>query len=112
MAFRIAPVGNRRQRCPIRFSKRISLADDWLLCRATPSQARKLASLRVSLLRCGTLQFDRLNNRVGEFRGAGDAADIPGEFAAVSVDLVDGVADLQGGIVLAQMAQHEQSGAQ
>src|SRR5260370_18222760 len=58
------------------------------------------------------LRFHRLNNRVGEFRGAGGAAHVAGQFAAVAVDLVDGVADLEGGVVLAKMAQHQQRRSQ
>src|ERR1035437_7602787 len=61
---------------------------------------------------CGSLRFHRLNNGVGEFRGAGSAAHVAGQLAAVAVDLVDGVADLQGGVVLAEMAQHQQRRSQ
>src|ERR1700691_3869547 len=70
------------------------------------------AKLRSFAGRRGLLGFDRLNNRVGEFRGAGGAAYVAGEFAAVSVNLVDGVANFQGCVVLAEMAQHQQSGSQ
>src|SRR5258708_20522804 len=58
------------------------------------------------------LCFHRLNNRVSEVRGAGGGADMPGKFGAGAVDLVNGVGDLQGCRVVAEMAQHEQSGAQ
>ncbi len=58
------------------------------------------------------LRFHCLNDGVGKFRGAGGAAYVPGQFAAVAVDLVDGVADLQRGIVLAEMAQHQQGRSQ
>src|SRR5260370_10254417 len=58
------------------------------------------------------LRFHRLNYRVGEFRGGGGAADVARKFAAVAVDLVNRVADLQSRLVLAKMAQHEQCGSQ
>src|SRR5580658_10769046 len=54
------------------------------------------------------LRFYSLDDGVGEFRGSGGAAYIAREFAAVAVDVVDGVADLQSRVVLTQMAQHEQ----
>src|ERR1019366_1356571 len=47
-----------------------------------------------------------------ELRGARGAAHVARQFAAVAVNLVDGVADLEGGVVLAEMAQHQQRGSQ
>src|ERR1700687_1073953 len=67
---------------------------------------------RCHFRRSGTLCLHRLNNRVSEFRGAGGAANISSEFAAVAIDLVNRVADFQGRLVLAEMAQHEQGGSQ
>src|SRR5208283_5354733 len=59
-----------------------------------------------------TLRFQGLNNCVRELRCSRGAPDIPRQLAAVAIDLVDGVADLPGGVGLADMAQHEQRGSQ
>jgi hypothetical protein len=70
---------------------------------------RKPNLLHVGLFgRSGTLRLQGLDDRVGKFRGAGTAADIPSKFAAIAIDLVDGVANLPSGVVLAEMAEHEQ----
>src|SRR5271170_7651814 len=59
-----------------------------------------------------TLRFHGLNNRIRELRGPGAAAYVPREFGAVTVNLVDGVANLQRGVVLSEMAEHQQGRAQ
>src|SRR5208282_3537999 len=98
MPFRIAPRETGIQQRPGRFPKPNSLSDDWVYACLRP---------RLFSRHGGLLRFHGLNNRVGEFRGAGGAAYVPGEFAAVAVDLVDGVADLPGRVGLAEMAQHK-----
>src|SRR5208283_2540873 len=60
----------------------------------------------------GTRVFHGLNDRIGEFRRSGSASDVACKFAAVTVDVVDGVAQLPGGIGFAQMTQHEQCRSQ
>jgi hypothetical protein len=57
-------------------------------------------------------RFYCLNNGVSEVRSAGRPTYVTGEFAAVAVDLVDRITDFQCRIVLAEMAQHQQSGSQ
>ena len=54
-----------------------------------------MKTLRISAGRHGALRFDSLDDGVGEFRGAGGSTDIASEFAAVAVDLIDGIANLQ-----------------
>src|ERR1700687_788144 len=77
-------------------------------------ETRQPASLRERWLlrRSVTLRFHRLNNRFGEFRGAGGATHISSKFAAVAVNLINRVADLQGCLVFPEMPQHEQRGSQ
>src|SRR5690242_16254244 len=57
----------------------------------------------------GGLHF--FDDGVSEFGGAGLAADVAGKFFAMAVDALEGVTDLVGGFVLAEVAQHEQAGA-
>src|SRR4029077_21016539 len=64
------------------------------------------------LRRSGALRFHRLNDRVGEFRGAGGAAYVPRELAAVAVDLVNRVADLHRSLIFTKVTQHEQGRSQ
>ena len=72
-----------------------------------------IPSLRLRWFSGGTtLRFHSLNDRVSEFRCAGLAADIPCKFATVAINLIDGIAYLQSGVMLAEMAQHQQGGSQ
>jgi hypothetical protein len=71
-----------------------------------------VSSLDDGLRRSRTLRFHRLNNPVGEFRGAGGAAYVPREFAAVAVDLVNRVADLHRSLIFTKVTQHEQGRSQ
>ena len=101
-AFQNGPQGNTaKQRRPTRFQKRISLP---------PSQGPGLC-LRWRLRRHGFWRLYGLNIGVGKLRRTRASPNVPGQFAAVAIDLVESIADLQCRVVLAEMAQHEQGRA-
>src|ERR1700722_6093680 len=61
---------------------------------------------------CRLLFFHFLDHRVGELRGSGLAANVAGQLLAMAVDFFEGIANLSGGLELAEMAQHEQRRSQ
>ena len=55
--------------------------------------------------------FHELNDGVGELRGPGFSAYIASEFVLGAIDLFQTIVNLVGGVVFAEMAQHQLGGA-
>ena len=76
--------------------------------RETQGPERKFLGFLCDSASCGELVLHRSDDFIRKFFRSGFSAYILGQLVAVAIDLVDRIADFERGVMLADVAQHEQ----